>query len=211
MVGSPTESAADARKRVAKGLLFLIKDREYDSQTLEEILLVIDHECLCREVGPRGVQGASDIFQSTIGIVVVGDFADQLSSCLVPFNHVSSHFERALQCRALLSVLTLLHIHGVRGQQVESHTKWQKQIKQRFRDRVWQPGESTDFSPEVFHTIQCSHLLSLVAAYYSQHFIRAEPIASVLLDLANNLMRIGVAALNVAFVCSQISSPPSRT
>ncbi len=204
IIGTAAESAASARKRVAKGLLLLLKDRDYDSQNLEEILLVIDHECLCLELNSTDVHGWNDIFESTIEVPAVADFADQLSSCLVLFDHVSSHFDRAVQCRALLSVLALLKTHKARVQQADSHTKWQKQINGRFRDQVWRPGESTEFSAEVFSATQCSHLITLVAAYNAQHFVRAESTASILLDLGNNMMRIGVTAVSKAFA-AQIS------
>lgn len=195
MVGTSEEPATSARKRVARELLDAIKDHDYDSQTLEEILLVIDHECLCREL--ENSEDSKEIFQSTIGTPTIGDFAHQLSSCLVEYVDASSHVMRELQCRALLSVLALLHLRGVTAQDTDSHTRLQRQINSLFRNLVWLPGESTGITPEAFRKVQCSHLLSLVSA---QPFVKAEPTSIALLKIASDVLQLGVIAVNIALV-----------
>jgi hypothetical protein len=198
MVGTSQAPATSARKQVARELLAAIKDRDYDFQTLEEIALVIDHECLCREVeNTQDSIHSGDIFKTTIASSAIGEFADQLSSCLVHYIDASSHVLREVQCRALLSVLALLQLRGVTAQQTDSRTRWQKQINRLFRDLVWQPGESTGLSLDAFHKVQCSHLLSLVAA---QPFINAEPVSAALLAIASDVLQLGVLAVNIAMV-----------
>jgi hypothetical protein len=200
ILGTSEAPPASVRKQVAKSLLESIKDRDYDTQTLREILLLIDHECLCRELERKESQGSKDIFQTTIATAAVGDFADHLCSCLVPHINASSHSERLLQFRALLSVLALLNLHGVKAHHSEFYEKRRHEINKRFQEIQWLPEESTEFSVEAFHIVQCSHLISMVAAYSTQHFIRAEPKSAVLLDIANNVMQLGVIAVNIALV-----------
>lgn len=189
--------ATPERAQVARELLEDIKGRNYNSQTLEEIILVIDHECLCR-VGLINLHGAEESI--AIGTLVIGDFAEQLSSCLVQHINPNSHLLRELQCRALLSVLALLHLDGVTAQETDFYTKWQSQINKRFRDLVWLPGQSTGLSKDTFRRVQCLHLLSLEAAYHARHFIRAEPASADILAIASNVMHVGVMAVNIALV-----------
>lgn len=200
MIGTPQESATSTRQQVAVGLLDVIKNNSYTSQTLEQTLLVVDHECLCRELESTNSPASRDRFQSTIGIAAIGDFADHLSSCLVRYINPPSHIDRELQCRALLSVLALLHLHGVQALQADAHTKWRSQINDRYQDLVWLPREPTGLSPETYHKVQCAHLLSVAAAYYAQQFVKAEPKAPILLEIANNVLQIGVIAVNIALV-----------
>ncbi len=62
MVGKSEAPATSARKRVTEELLLAVRDHVYDTQTLEEIILVIDHECLCHEV--ENSENATFIFRS---------------------------------------------------------------------------------------------------------------------------------------------------
>lgn len=194
-VGAPEAPATSARKRVAKELLLAIEESDYDTQTLEEIILVINHECLCHEV--ENSEDSDIIFNSALEIPVVSKFADQLSSCLVHYVTASSHVLRELQCRALLSVLVWLHLRGVTAHQADSHAKWQEQINQLYRDLIWLPKESTGAMPEAFRKAQCSYLLSVVAA---QQFVKAKPKIKDLIEVASDLMQLGVVAVNIALV-----------
>jgi AcrR family transcriptional regulator len=195
ITGTPETPATSARKRVATELLDAVRDHHYDSQTLEEIIIVIDHECLCRELEISRSSG--EIFQSTIATSAIGEFAHQLSSCLVQYVDPFSHVLRELQCRALLSVLALLQLRGVTAQDPDSHNRLQNQINSLFRNLVWSPGESTAITPEAFRRAQCSHLLSLVAA---QPFVSAEPRSARLLKIATDVLQLGVLAVNIALV-----------
>lgn len=189
MIGTPEAPATTAREQMANELLQAVKNSNYDSHTLEEILLLIDHECLCLEFESRG---SRDIFNSTLKIPLIGEFLDVLSLCLVRYINSSSHIVRELQFRALLSVLALIRLHGVTNQQTDSYTELQQRINRRFQDLVWLPG-SPAISPEAFYKVQCSHLLSLVAAY-SQQLVRAEPKSTAVVAIVMDVMQLGVLA-----------------
>jgi hypothetical protein len=194
--GTPEAPATSARKRVAKELLDALKDHDYDSQTLEEILVVIDHDCLCRKLETSG--DAQDTFRSTITTATIGEFAKHLSSCLVQYIDPSSYVLRELQCRALLSALAWLQLRGVTAQDPDSQNQLQTQINSLFRTLNGLPGGSPDrITPEAFRKVQCSHLLTLVAA---QPFVRAEPVAAPLLNIASDVLQLGVLAVNIALV-----------
>jgi hypothetical protein len=196
IIGTSEEPATSARKRVAKELLDALKNRDYDSQTLEEILLVIDHDCLCFEL--ERSRDAPDIFRSTITTATIGEFAQHLSSCLVHYIDPSSYVLRELQCRALLSALAWLQLRGVTAQDPHSQDRLQAQINSLFRSLTWLPGGPADeISPEAFRKVQCSHLLTLIAA---QPFVRAEPKAAPLLGIAGDVLQLGVLAVNIALV-----------
>jgi len=196
IIGTPEAPATSARKRVAKELLAALKDHDFDSQALEEILLVIEHDCLCRDL--ESSRNAQDIFKSAIATATIGEFATHLSSCLVKYIDPSSYVLRELQCRALLSALAWLQLRGVTAQDPNSQDQLQTQINSLFRSLTSSPGGSPDeISPEAFRKVQCSHLLTLAAA---QPFVRAEPIAAPLLNIANDVLQLGVLAVNIALV-----------
>lgn len=195
MVGTPEAPATSARKRVAEELLLAIKDHIYDTQTLEEIILLINHECLCHEV--ENSESSTFIFRSAFDIPVISQLADQLSSCGVKYVNASSHLLRELQCRALLSVVAWLHLRGVTAHQADSHARWQEQINQLYQDLVWLPEEQIGATQEAFRRAQCSYLLSLVAA---QQFVIARPRIKDALEVAGDLMQLGVVAVNIALV-----------
>lgn len=198
VIDTPESPSTTARAHVARELLEAIQSRNYDNQTLKEIILVLDHECLHRvRLRLNNLHKEEDI---AIGTPVIGDFAEQLLGCLVQHINPSSHLLRELQCRALLSVLALLQLDGVREIQTDVHTRWQNQIKERFRDLVSLPGESTGFSTNTYLRVQCSHLLSLGAAYYAQQFVGAELRCERILDLASSVMQLGVMGVNIALV-----------
>jgi hypothetical protein len=197
MIGTSQAPATTRRNAIARELLQAIKDHDYDSQSLEEVILLIDHEYLCRKL--EDSEESKDKFKSTIRVPVIGDFADHLSSCLVTLVYPSSYSERELQCRALLSVLALLQLHGVRAQQTDSQAKWQGQLNRRFQELVWLPAEPAAFSAEIFHKAQCAYLLSLGAAY-TQTFIKAEPKSTAGVAVAVDVMQLGVVAVATALV-----------
>jgi hypothetical protein len=199
MIGTSEAPAASTRNLVAGELAQTIADSRHDSQTLQEILLVINHECLCREVESSTDSSSRDVFQGWIGTSAVGKLAHQLSSCRVQYIDASSHIERELQCRALLSVVALLHLRGVAAHEADSQTRWQRQINNLFRDLVWLPTESTVLSSETFHRLQASHLLSLAAAH-AQQIPRAEPTSAVVLPMVGDVVQLGVIAANIASV-----------
>ncbi|ERF68589.1 hypothetical protein EPUS_04687 [Endocarpon pusillum Z07020] len=193
MVGKPEAPATSARKRVAEELLLAIKDHVYDTQTLDEITLLINHECLCHEV--ENSESSRFIFRSALDIPVISQLAEQLSSCGVKYVNASSHVLRELQLRALLSVVAWLHLRGVTAHQADSHARWQEQINQLYQDLVWLPEEQTGATQEAFRRAQCSYLLSLVAA---QQFVKARPRIKDALEVAGDLMQLGVVAVNIA-------------
>lgn len=202
MIGTPQTPPATARALLAEELLAAIKNSSYDSQTLQEIVLVIDHECLCRESQDRfpNLRRPDDISNRAIATSVIGDFAEQLSSCLVHHINASSRLIRELQFRALLSVLALLQLDGVHAVHADVHRKWQTKINNRFRELIWLPGQSPRLSTETFPRVQCAHLISLGAAYYSQQFVPAEPVAARILAIGSNVMQLVVMVANIALV-----------
>jgi hypothetical protein len=202
MIGTSEIPATARRRSVAKELLQAIKDRDYDSQSLEEVILLIDHEYLCLKL--KDSNESADTFASAIGIPLVGEFAGRLLSCLIEFVVPSSYSERELQCRAIVSVLALLELHGVKGQQTDSKVNWQGEIKRRFQDLVWQPGDTTAFSIDMFNKVQCAYLLSFGAAY-AQKFIKGEPKTTAVLDLATDVVQLGVVIGTTALVCLSLS------
>ena len=197
MNGTTEATAATLRKLAAKELLQAIKENDYDAQTLEEIILIIDHEYLCCRLQESPALRTK--FEMGISISMLGDFADHLSSCLVTFINPSSHFERQLQCRALLGVFAVLHLRGVTAQQTQSQAKWQNNLNGRFQDLVWLPEETSRFTANVFHKMQCSHLVSLWASF-AQKFTKAEPKTTAGAAIAMDIMQLSVVVLTTALV-----------
>lgn len=208
MVGGQ-ESAKEDRAARAKALLNDLKERDFDERTLAEVLSLIDFECLCRDI--EGNESSPELgldefsqdirshFQSAIRLSQVGQFADSLSVCLVRYIGAVTHVDREIQCRALLSVFALLRLGGAKAVQADADLSGR--IKRLFQDLVWEPGDYRKFSTEVFHRVQCSHLLSLVAASVRQ-IPKAETQWVPGLQVAYALTQFGVIAASRAMVCS---------
>jgi hypothetical protein len=97
---------AKRKKDEAKKLEKAIDSRDYNSNTLQEIIQLLDHECLCNP--PTSVLGINWTFT----------ILNKFSECLVRAIGPSSHFERELQSRVLISTFALFRAQDVNALEV---------------------------------------------------------------------------------------------
>ena len=195
-------SRAEKKRAEAGRLESAIDSGHYDSDTLQAIIQLLDHECLCYEVhDPRSAPTIA------LGKNWTSKFLNKLSDCLVQAISPSSHFERELQSRALISTLALLRAQGVSGFEISQYDRVLDQFKNRSQDlrRLQLTARDGPFTREKFRQFQSSYLLCSGAEYVT-YFERVEPVLiRGLLRLAD-LFYIGAStAILVHTVCSLVS------
>jgi hypothetical protein len=197
--GSRAERKRDETRRMQNA----IESGCYDSDTLQNIIQLLDHECLCCEPShdpelPITTSGLGTNWTSTI--------LNQLSNRLVQAISPMSHFERELQSRALISALALLHAQDVNAFERSQYDLLFDQFKSRFQDlRMLRPASrDSPFTREKFRQFQSSYLLCS-GAEYATCFRRAEPILiTSLLRLADLFYVAASTAISVQTVCSLV-------
>ena len=190
MVG---DDCAGARRELASELVNAITGNDFNVNTLEQTLRLLDHDNLCLTLwssSQRPLLGNEGI------VALQRPFVESLllktSQRLINSVTTSSCLEQELQSRIILSSISLLHTHGVREVEANFFDSIQKQVQERYKDLKWQRTPSKSFSAEVFRRFQCSYLLCSCAAYTGTKLVRSEPLAVVVLTRV-------IAAVSVAF------------
>ncbi|MCJ1379436.1 hypothetical protein MMC17_002537 [Xylographa soralifera] len=188
------------RKAIVAELQTAIQDHQFDSETLEDIVLILEHECLCWKYKNDGKLPAGQdagAFRHTLETSRTNQLVVDLSSCLVRSISPSSHYERELQSKALLSALALLHAQGVRALQATFHDALRTQLAARFQDLQGVPGQKAVFSAETVRKIQSGYYLCL-AAEYAKHFQKAEPVVVSVVTSVVSLLIVGASITSAA-------------
>ena len=198
---------AERKREEVRKLEDAIDSGDYGSDTLQEIIQLLDHECLCHEVRDPRFPISCNPPTTALRTNWTSHFLNKLSDCLVQAISPSSHFERELQSRALISALALLRAQDVNAFQVSQYDRLLEQFKNRFQDlRRLQPAARDGlFTREKFRQFQSSYLLCS-GAEYATYFERAEPIFITALLRLTDLFYIGVSTTILAHtVCSLVS------
>lgn len=189
-MNNPDEKLAEARN-----LEEAIGKHQMDSQTLEELTLILDHDCLCAEVAPNRLALRPQEMTELIRL---------LADCRFQSVHPSTDFEREFQFRGLLSALALQKAQGVTAFESDYYVRLRTQFEDRFKELQWQHLWDSSFSPKKFRQVQCSYLLQ-ACAEYATNFGRAEPAAVTGL---RPLVDVMVAGAPIAMVCRRTSLLP---
>lgn len=208
--GGDAEERDTKRWEVAKELRDAVDTRHYDSQTLEEIIQVLDHEILCsrpkvNEDEVRSYLSGADLRPRDPSVLCTpwtDDLLKTLSDCLIRSISSSSHYERELQSRSLISTLALLRAQRVESHQTDYYDLLRTRFKERFRDLQWQrnlSGDSGLLTREKFRHVQCSYLLC-AGAEYAKLFQRARPFAVSALSRAVDVALLGISIALVTSV-----------
>jgi hypothetical protein len=216
--GENAEERDAKRREVAKELREAVETHHYDSQTLEEIVQVLDHEILCSrptvnelEDDIRTYRNGEDLRPRDLSVLCtpgIDHFLTTLSDCLVRSINKSSHYERELQSRSLISALALLRAQRVESHQTDHYDLLRSRFEERFRDLQWQRKLSGPFTREKFRHFQCSYLLC-AGAEYAKMFGRARPHAVSVLSRAVDVALLGVSITLASQVWIQIHHSPS--
>jgi hypothetical protein len=195
---------AERKREEARKLEEAIDSGHFNADTLQEIIQILDHESLCYEPVHEPRSSISHTPPtSAFGANWTSAILNKLSKCLVPAINSSSHFERELQCRALISALALLRAQGVNAFEIGQYDRLLNQFKSRFQDLRRLPSATRDgpFTREKFRQFQSSYLLCS-GAEYATYFERAEPIFITALLRLTDLFYIGAStAILVHTVC----------
>ena len=177
--------AAEVRRReVAKELEQSIQSGHYDSETFEEFIQLVNHERLCVELQdtPEGPEKYRTALSENWTIQTI----ERVSDCLVRTDSRSSHYERELQSRLILSLLALLRAQGVSALHTNLYSTLHSHFEERYRDLQWNPQTASTFTRERFRRVQCSYLLC-AGAEYSRHFRQAQPLLALTLSRVASL------------------------
>ncbi|MCJ1473207.1 hypothetical protein MMC13_001858, partial [Lambiella insularis] len=220
MEGDASMPVTMRRRSELAGLLDAIQNHRYDSQTLQEITLILDHECLCwkyhdgkdKSSESSGLLGRrQDVLNCTLESSRTVELVTQLASCLVRSISASTHYERELQSKALLAALALLDAHGVRALQADFHDRLRTQLNNLSRDLDSVPGElGSEVSVEIYRRVQCSYFLCL-AAEYRRRFELARPFSLSILSSAASFIVFGVTVASAALGSPPGGLPPAVT
>jgi hypothetical protein len=208
--GGDAEERDTKRWEVAKELRDAVDTRRYDSQTLEEIIQVLDHEILCsrpkvNKDEVRSYLRGADLRPRDPSVLCTpwtDDLLKILSDCLIRSISSSSHYERELQSRSLISTLALLRAQRVESHQTDYYDLLHTRFKERFRDLQWQKNLSDDsglLTREKFRHVQCSYLLC-AGAECAKQFQRAQPFAVSALSRAVDVALLGISIALVTSV-----------
>jgi hypothetical protein len=195
---------AERKREEARKLEEAIDSGHYDSDTLQEIIQLLDHECICYE--PVHDPNSRNPPTSALKTNWTSNILNKLSKCLVQAISPSSHFERELQSRALISALALLRAQDVNAFETSQYDLLVNQFKSRFQDlqRLRPAARDGMFTREKFRQFQSSYLLCS-AAEYATYFRRAEPILITALLRLTDLFCVGAStAILVHTVCSLV-------
>lgn len=197
---SASDSIASTRCKVVGDLQDAVQSGHFDSQTLEEITLLLDHECLCLELVRIGQNARAEALQAPWTSRLVVQLSSRLSQTVYP----SLSLERELQFRALLSALALQRAQSVAAFQPDHHKLINDQITKRFSELQWQQMTSSgDLTPERYRKYQASFLLSATGEYVKS-FDQAQPLVVALLSRAMNIILTGGSvAMAITTVFSQ--------
>ena len=196
-------TVSSTRKAVVADLQSAVSEHQFDSETLQDIIRILEHECLCWKYYNDGKLPAGQdagAFRQTLETSRTNQLVMQLSDCLVRSISPSSHYERELQSKALLSAFALLHAQGVRALQATFHDDLRTRIADRFTDLKGVPGQKAVFAAETVRKIQSGYYLCL-AAEYAKHFQKAEPIVVSVVSSLVNLLIVGGSITSAAMVC----------
>ena len=193
---------AERKREEARKLEEAIDSGHHGSDTLQEMIQLLDHECLCYEPihDPRNPPTRA------LGTNWTSTILNKLSNCLVRAISPSSHFERELQSRALISSLALLRAQDVNAFEARQYDLLLNQFRSRFQDlqRLQPTFRDGMFTRERFRQFQSSYLLCS-GAEYARYFRRAEPIFVTVLLRLTDLLYIGAStAILVHTVCSLV-------
>src|ERR1700722_13016307 len=126
---------AKRKREEAQKLEEAIGSGHYDSDTLQEIIQLLDDECLRYEhVHDPPLPISCNPPTSALGTNWTSNILNKLSKCLVQAISPPSHFERELQSRALISTLALLRAQGVNAFETSQYGLLLNQFKSRFQD-----------------------------------------------------------------------------
>lgn len=192
------------RGEEADNLLRNIQRGHFDADTLEELILLLDHECYylqCNFIKNGQRRGSVALMTPWTDQLVT-----ELSGCLFRTIYPESYYERELQFRAMFSALVLQRAQGVEARQVDHYEGLQNQFQKGHRDLQWQRGWSGQLTTEKFRKYQCSFLLVAIAEY-AKNFRREEPIVISLLSRAVNLIIMGGT---IAGMATNMVKPPSQ-
>jgi hypothetical protein len=198
---------AERKREEAKKLESVIDSGDYDSDTLQKIIQLLDHECLCYEVQDPLMSPPCNPPTIALGKNWTSNILNKLSNCLIQAINPSSHFERELQSRALISALALLRAQNVKAFENNQYDRLLNQFKNRFQDlrRLQPAARDGPFTQEKFRQFQSSYLLCSGAEYMT-YFERAEPIFITAMLRLTDLFYIGAStAILAVTVCSLVS------
>ncbi|MCJ1398285.1 hypothetical protein MMC11_001482 [Xylographa trunciseda] len=195
------------RRAIVTQLETAIQQHEFDSEKLQDIILILEHECLCwKYKNDRELPAGQDpgAFRATLETPRTDQLVVNLSSCLLRSIGPSSHYQRELQSKALLSALALLHAQRVGALQADFHDDLRARLTARFRDLQGVPGQRLVFSAETVRKIQCGYYLCL-GAEYAERFRRAEPIVMTAASSVVSLLIVGASITSAAMA----TGPPN--
>lgn len=194
------ESAVVRRREVASELEQAIESGHYDSVTFVELIQLINHERLCVDFQQRNEN--SDQHRTANLSHWAEQATPKVSGCLVRSNDPSSHLERELQARLILSLLALLRAQEKDSLHTDLYVKLHSLFVDRYRDLQWSPHGSRTCSRESFRRFQCSYLLC-AGAEYAKQFRQSEPL---LATVASRITSIFFSALSIASVATVVWS-----
>ena len=191
-----------SRTAIIAELQAAIQDHQFDSETLEDITLILWHEFLSWTFESDGklLTGQdAGAFRHSLKTPQTSQLVVQLSSCLVRSISPSSHYERELQSKALLSALALLHAQGVSALQAGFYDDMRAQLAARFQDLQGVPGHKAGFSAETVRRVQCGYYLCLSAGY-AKNFRKAEPVVVSVVGSVVSLLVVGASITSTVMV-----------
>lgn len=170
----PTNPQANRKQEVARELLEAIDKGDYNAQTLQRLIQVLDHECLCFECAqddtvPQGLPSVA------LNSTWTSKAFRQLLERRIDSISATSHFERELLFRSILSAFALLRAQKVGYFRSEDFTKLRQQFRNQHQDLEWQRIRSGPFTTAKFRQFQAACLLCS-SAEHAKFIGRAEPL-----------------------------------
>jgi hypothetical protein len=195
----PTKPQANRKQEVARELLEAIEKGDYNAQTLQRLIQVLDHECLCLECAqddtvPQGLPGVA------LNSTWTSKAFRQLLERRINSISTTSHFERELLFRSILSALALLRAQKVGYFRSEDFTKLRQQFRNQHQDLEWQRIRSGSFTVAKFRQFQAACLLCS-SAEHAKVIGRAEPL---LVTAMSTLARILFAGAPLAALAATV-------
>ena len=202
-IGAGDDATLSAtRTAIIAELQTAVENHQFDAETLEDITRILWHECLCWKYENHGdlLTGQdAGAFRHTLKNSQTSQLVVILASCLVRSISPSSHYERELQSKALLSALALLHAQGASALQAAFYDEMRAQLAARFQDLQGVPGQKAVFSVETVRKVQCGYYLCL-GAEYAKNFRRAEPVVVSVVSSVVSLLTVGASITGTAMV-----------
>lgn len=188
---SPFALERTDRKQVAENLLQDIMNENFSRTTLEDLEIILRQELLCVKLRNNKTIGEqreeiNRIFPVTIERSWLGKALMEVSRCLSPTLNKEFYAEREAQSRLLVTLISVLHAHGVTHLSSVYYKDLFAHLEALFTELQWSPGSSGDLTVEKFRRVQCSFLLSATQEY-AAHFKKAEPL---LLEAASRVTHL---------------------